>query len=154
MKRKVLQDERITAEHQKLNSQGFYIIFAGLMVSLVVKVFIFHWDMKYWLDVFLIMIAACIYITVKAIRRGLYLLPGQAGEKPNFKKANLWSGAIGAIVWTILMISYDLLESGTTDLIKNVASAWVGGVIFFFGMNWIQRALVRRSTQNGDKPLD
>ncbi|OKP96697.1 DUF6773 family protein [Paenibacillus sp. P46E] len=154
MKNSGYKDERLTAENQKLNSHGFLIVLVGLLISIMVKVFILQWDIKYWLDVFLILMAACLYITVKGIRSGLYLLSGRAGEKQKFKKANLLSGAIGATVWTVLMISYDLLESGTTDLFKNVASALAGGVIFFFGINWIQRAMMSRSTQNADKPLD
>ncbi|OKP92382.1 DUF6773 family protein [Paenibacillus sp. P32E] len=100
MKNSGYKDERLTAENQKLNSHGFLIVLVGLLIvglliSIMVKVFILQWDIKYWLDVFLILMAACLYITVKEIRSGLYLLSGRAGEKQKFKKANLLSGAIG-----------------------------------------------------------
>lgn len=154
MKNSGYKDERLTAEHQKLNSHGFLIVLVGLLISIMVKVFILQWDIKYWLDVFLILMAACLYITVKGIRGGLYLLPGRAGEKQKLKKANLLSGAIGAAIWTVLMITYDVLESGKEGLLQNVAGTLVGAVVFFFGITWVQRVMVRRSAKNADKPLD
>lgn len=75
MKKRRIKDERIVAGLHKLNSHGFSIVFVGLMASLVVKLFILHWDMKYWLDTFLILMAACLYVTVRGIKGGLYLLP-------------------------------------------------------------------------------
>ncbi|AIQ58897.1 DUF6773 family protein [Paenibacillus borealis] len=49
MNRQGIKDERIITGFQKLNSHGFAICLAGLMISLAVKVFVLNWDMKLWL---------------------------------------------------------------------------------------------------------
>lgn len=58
-----IKDERIITEIQKFSTHGFMIVFVGFMVSLFVKVFMLQWDIKYWLDTFVIVMAGCLYIS-------------------------------------------------------------------------------------------
>ncbi|WNS45097.1 DUF6773 family protein [Paenibacillus sp. MMS20-IR301] len=154
MKERAIKDERITAELQSLNSHGFMIVFAGIMVSLLVKVFILQWDMKYWLDTFLILMAACLYITVRGIRSGLYLLPDRKGDVKRLKKMNLIAGAAGSLVWGILMFIDELTGSGKADLGSNIVSTVVGMVVFFLGITGLQWLWLKRSTKNANNKLE
>ena len=154
MKKGRIKDERIVAGLQKLNSHGFAIVFAGLLVSLVVKLFILHWDMKYWLDTFLILMAACLYVTVRGIRGGLYLLPDQETEVKRLKKMNIIGGALGSIVWAILMFSYDLAGSDKQELGKSIGSTLAGTIVFFIGITGLQWVMIKRSSKNANKQLD
>ncbi|AIQ18636.1 hypothetical protein H70357_19470 [Paenibacillus sp. FSL H7-0357] len=154
MKGKGIKDERIQGEVHKLMSHGFTIVFVGITASVFVKVFVLHLDLKYWLDSFLILMAACFYVTLRSMRGGLFLLPSKAGEVKRLKKTNLISGAAGALIWAILMISYDLLGKEEVDVVASVMSTLVGSVIFFFGITWMQWFMIKRSNQNADKHLE
>lgn len=68
MSRTRIKDERIISEIQKFSTHGFMIVFVGFMVSLLVKVFILQWDIKYWFDTFVIVMAGCLYITVRSVK--------------------------------------------------------------------------------------
>ncbi|AIQ41770.1 DUF6773 family protein [Paenibacillus sp. FSL R5-0912] len=154
MKHRGIKDERIITEFQKLNSHGFAICFAGLMISLAVKVFILNWDIKLWLDTFLILMAACLYVVIRGIRAGLYQLPPKAGEVKRFKKMNLIGGLLSSVVWGALMFSYDLLDSDPMDLSNSIMSNGAGAVIFFLGITALQWLMIKRSNKNADKMLD
>lgn len=153
MKHLGIKDERIITEFQKLNSHGFAICLAGLMISLVVKVFVLNWDMKLWLDTFLILMAACLYVVIRGIRAGLYQLPPKEGEVKCFKKKNLIGGFLSSVVWAGLMFSYDLLDSDPMDLSKSIISNVTGAVVFFFGITALQWLMIKRSNKNADKMM-
>lgn len=154
MKRRGIKDERIIAELHKLNSHGFAIVFIGLMASLVVKLFVLHWDMKYWLDTFLILMAACLYITVRGIRAGLYLLPAKEEDQKLSRKMNLAGGLLGSIVWAVLMLGYDLMGNDKVDMTKSLMSTLAGAIVFFFGITGLQWLMLKRSHKNADKTTD
>lgn len=153
-KQRGIKDERIVAAFQKLNSHGFAIVFAGLMISLSIKAFILNWDMKYWLDTFLILMAACLYVTVRGIRSGLYLLPVKDGERKAFKKMNLIGGIVSAVVWGALMFGYDYMENEQLNTYKSIMSNLAGAVVFFIGITILQWGMMKRSSKNADKPLE
>lgn len=154
MKGKAIKDERILGEVHKLMSHGFTIMLAGLLASVFVKVFVLHLDLKYWLDSFLITMAACLYITVRSVRGGLYVLPHKAAGVKPFKKTNLISGAAATLVWAALMISYDLMGNEQIVIAKTVASTLAGSVVFFIGITWMQWWMIKRSSRNADKELE
>lgn len=154
MRGKRIKDERIITEIQKLSSHGFMIVFVGFMVSLIVKVFILQWDYKYWLDNFLIVMAACFYVTVRCVKDGIYLLPSKEGDIKRFKKTNLIGGAVSTLVWATLMFISDLREAGDLDVGESIMSILVGSVVFFIGTTWFQWFMIKRSNKNADKNLD
>ncbi len=130
------------------------IVFVGLMVSLFVKVFILQWDIKYWLDTFVIVMVGCLYITVRSVKDGIYLLPSKEGDVRQFKKINLIWGVVSTLIWAVLMFLSDLREPGEVDISKSLLSTLVGAVIFFIGITWGMWFLIKRSNKNSDKNLD
>ncbi|MGE7616245.1 DUF6773 family protein [Paenibacillus sp. NPDC101420] len=156
MSRTRIKDERIISEIQKYSTHGFMIVFVGFMVSLLVKVFILQWDIKYWLDTFVIVMAGCLYITVRSVKNGIYLLPSKEGEGDvrRYKKINLIGGAVSTLIWAALMFLSDFREAGELDIAKSIMSTLVGSVIFFVGITWIQWFIIKRSNKNADKSLD
>ncbi|WP_313637292.1 DUF6773 family protein [Paenibacillus sp.] len=154
MRRTRIKDERIITEIQKFSSHGFLIVFVGLMVSLFVKVFILQWDIKYWLDTFVIVMVGCLYITVRSVKDGIYLLPSKEGDVRQFKKINLIWGVVSTLIWAVLMFLSDLREPGEVDISKSLLSTLVGAVIFFIGITWGMWFLIKRSNKNSDKNLD
>ncbi|MNN36427.1 hypothetical protein D3C81_1503240 [compost metagenome] len=151
MKRKAIKDERITGEVQKLLSHSFGILFVGFMISIIVKAFVLQWELKYWLDSFLIVMAGCTYFTVRSIKAGLFLLPDKPGEVKRLKKTNLISGAVAAVVWAVWMFSDDLRGSSKLDVTKSVMSTLAGAVIFFIGFTWLQWMMIKRSHKHADE---
>ncbi|WP_339796003.1 DUF6773 family protein [Paenibacillus sp. FSL R5-0744] len=156
MSRTRIKDERIISEIQKFSTHGFMIVFVGFMVSLLVKVFILQWDIKYWFDMFVIVMAGCLYITVRSVKNGIYLLPSKEGEGDVrwYKKINLIGGAVSTLIWAALMFLSDFREAGELDIAKSIMSTLVGSVIFFVGITWIQWFIIKRSNKNADKSLD
>lgn len=154
MKRIVIKDERIITTSQKYTSHGFMIVFGFLMVSLFVKVFVLHWDMKYWLDLLLIVMAAGLYVTVRSIKEGLYLLPSKTGDINRLKKGNLIGGAVATLIWAALMFISDVGESGKIDLAKCIMTTLLGAIVFFFGTTWLQWLMIKQSNKNADKKLE
>ncbi|MEK3660057.1 DUF6773 family protein [Paenibacillus sp. FSL F4-0236] len=156
MSRTRIKDERIISEIQKFSTHGFMIVFVGFMVSLLVKVFILQWDIKYWFDTFVIVMAGCLYITVRSVKNGIYLLPSKEGEGDvrRYKKINLIGGAVSTLIWAALMFLSDFREAGELDIAKSIMSTLVGSVIFFVGITWIQWFIIKRSNKNADKSLD
>ncbi|MNE48750.1 hypothetical protein D3C80_1432350 [compost metagenome] len=151
MKRKAIKDERITGEVQKLLSHSFGILFIGFMISIIVKAFVLQWELKYWLDSFLIVMGGCLYFTVRSIRAGLFLLPDKPAEVKRLKKTNRISGAITAVVWAVWMFSDDLRDSSKLDVTKSVISTLAGAVIFFIGFTWLQWMMIKRSNKHADE---
>lgn len=149
-----IKDERIITEIQKFSTHGFMIVFVGFMVSLLVKVFILQWDIKYWLDTFVIVMIGCLYITVRCVKDGLYLLPSKEGDVRWYKKNNLIGGAVSTLIWAALMFLFDLREAGELDIAKSIMSTLVGSVIFFIGITWMQWVIIKKSNKNADKNLD
>ncbi|MFD5020305.1 DUF6773 family protein [Paenibacillus sp. NPDC058367] len=156
MSRTRIKDERIISEIQKFSTHGFMIVFVGFMVSLLVKVFILQWDIKYWFDTFVIVMAGCLYITVRSVKNGIYLLPSKEGEGDvrRYKKINLIGGAVSTLIWAALMFLSDFREAGELDIAKSIMSTLVGSVIFFVGITWIQWFIIKRSNKNADKSLE
>lgn len=154
MSRTRIKDERIISEIQKFSTHGFMIVFVGFMVSLLVKVFILQWDIKYWLDTFVIVMAGCLYITVRSVKNGIYLLPSKEGDVRRYKKINLIGGVVSTFVWAALMFLSDFREAGDLHIAKSIMSTLVGSVIFFVGITWLQWFIIKRSNKNADKSLE
>ncbi|MEK4295817.1 hypothetical protein BSK65_05585 [Paenibacillus odorifer] len=154
MSRTRIKDERIISEIQKFSTHGFMIVFVGFMVSLLVKVFILQWDIKYWLDTFVIVMGGCLYITVRSVKNGIYLLPSKEGDVRRYKKINLIWGAVSTLIWAALMFLSDFREAGELDIAKSIMSTLLGSVIFFVGITWMQWFIIKRSNKNADKSLD
>lgn len=149
-----IKDERIITEIQKFSTHGFMIVFVGFMVSLFVKVFMLQWDIKYWLDTFVIVMIGCLYITVRCVKNGIYLLPSNEGDVRRYKKINLIGGVISTLVWAALMFLSDVREAGELNIGKSIMSTLVGSVIFFIGITWMQWFIIKRSNRNADKSLE
>lgn len=151
MQRNRIKDERINGEVQKLLSHSYGILFAGFMVSIIVKAFVLQWDMKYWLDSFLIVMAGGAYFTFRSIRAGLFLLPDKPGEVKRLKKRNLINGAVAAVFWAVWMFSDDLREGSKMDVTQSVISTMAGAVIFFIGCTGLQWLMIKRSNKHADE---
>jgi hypothetical protein len=149
-----IKDERIITEIQKISTHGFMIVLVGFMISLFVKVFILQWDFKYWLDSFVIVMVACLYITVRCVKDGIYLLPSNKGDVRQYKKSNLIGGVVSTIIWTALMFLSDLKEAGDLNIAKSIMSTLAGSVLFFIGITWMQWFIIKRSNKNADKKLE
>lgn len=149
-----IKDERIIAEIQKFSTQGFMIVFIGLMLSLIVKVFILQWEITYWLDTFVIVMLGCLYITVRFVKNGVFLLPSKEGDIRRFKKSNLISGLVSTLLWALLMFLSDLREAGDINISKSISSILVGSVVFFIGITWIQWFMINKSNKNANKNLE
>jgi hypothetical protein len=151
MKRSPIKDERITAQVQSYGYQAFGILFVLLMVSVSIKLFILNLDMKYWIDTFLILIGACAYFTFRCIMGGVFVMSDKAGDKKRFRKVNLISGAIGAVVWGALMFLYDFYYEESFHFIKSLTGTFVGTVVFFLGTVGLQMLIFKLSNDIGDK---
>ncbi|WP_054940780.1 DUF6773 family protein [Paenibacillus ihuae] len=151
MRRKAIKDERITGEVHKLLSHSYGILFVGFMISIIVKAFVLQWDMKYWLDSFLIVMAGGLYFTFRSIKAGLFLLPDKPGDVKRLKKTNLISGAAAAVVWAVWMFGDDLKEDSKMDVTQSVISTMAGAVIFFVGFTGLQWLMIKRSNKHADK---
>ncbi|ASA21727.1 DUF6773 family protein [Paenibacillus donghaensis] len=149
-----VKDERIMAEVNRFSAHGFAIVMVGLLVSLVVKIWILELDVSAYLDTFLILMAACLYVTVRNIRAGMFLLPDKPSEVKKLKSANLMGSALSAVIYTVLMFVYDLRGSGEVELWKEVSGALIGGVIFFFGTLGLQWLMLKWSNKNAEKELE
>jgi protein-S-isoprenylcysteine O-methyltransferase Ste14 len=145
-----IKDERIITEIQKFSTHGLLIVLVGFMISLLVKVFILEWDIKYWVDTFGIMLLGCLYVTVRCVKDGIYLLPSKEGELKRFKKIHLISGVISTIIWATLTFLLDFREA---DIRKNISSTLVGSVVFFIGVTWAMWYIINKSNKNADKNI-
>ncbi|WP_151736389.1 DUF6773 family protein [Paenibacillus tengchongensis] len=155
MKGRRITDERVVSELQRIGSHAFVILFAGALVSVFVKVFILSWDLRYWLDSFLIVMAACVYYTFRAVRGGLYLPSDSMSELKEFKKVNMLASGTAAVLYTALMIGSDVVESGGGEnLLMTLLENLTGGTVFFLVMTWVQLLFVKRSIKNASKDLD
>ncbi|CAH1192285.1 hypothetical protein PAECIP111892_00909 [Paenibacillus auburnensis] len=154
MKRKAIKDERVTGEVHKLRSHSFGILFVGFMISIIVKAFVLEWELKYWLDSFLIVMVGCLYFTVRSIRAGLFLMPDKPGDVKRLKKRNLISGAAASMFWAVWMFGDDLMAKEKLDVTKSVASILVGAIIFFIGFTWLQWLMIRRSNKHAEDRLE
>jgi len=154
VRRKRITDERIITEVQKYGSHGFLFVFVAFLISLFVKVFILEWEFKYWIDSFVIVMAACCYVTFRCVKDGIYLLPSKEGEVKRFKKINLISGVISTLIWAALMFINDLREAGELNVGKSVMSILVGSIVFFVGITWLQWFMIKRSHKNADDHLE
>ncbi len=151
MKGPKIKDERIITEIQKFSTHGLLIVLVGFMISLLVKVFILEWHIKYWIDTFVIMLLGCLYVTVRCVKDGIYLLPSKEGELKRFKKIHLISGVISTIIWATLTFLLDFREA---DIRKNISSTLVGSVVFFIGVTWAMWYIINKSNKNADKNIE
>ena len=154
MKATRIKDERITASVHKYSHHGFGILMALLIGSIMVKMFILQWDMKYWIDTFLILMFACAYVTFRYIKDGLLLFPSKQDEQKRLRKANIISGAIAALLWGILMFISDRMDSAEADITRSAIGNFVGAVVFFFGITGVQWLMIKVSNKNADKHLE
>lgn len=154
MKATPIKDERITLMLHKYSHHAFGILMTLLLVSTFVKVFILQWEMKYWIDTFLILMVACAYATFRGIKSGLFLFPSKPDEKKRLKKASIISGAIAALLWGVLMFVYDMTGTDSVDITKSIIGNSLGALVFFFGIIGIQLLMVKVSNKNANKDLE
>lgn len=153
MKGPKIKDERIITEIQKFSTHGLLIVLVGFMISLLVKVFILEWDIKYWVDTFGIMLLGCLYVTVRCVKDGIYLLPSKEGELRRFKKIHLISGVISTLIWATLTFLLDFREAGEVD-IRKIYRVLSWGRLFFIGITWAMWYIINKSNKNADKNIE
>ncbi|WP_314002991.1 DUF6773 family protein [uncultured Paenibacillus sp.] len=154
MKATLVKDERITALLHKYSHHAFGILMTLLLISTLVKVFILQWDMKYWIDTFLILMVACAYVTFRCIKDGLFLFPSKQDEQKRLRKVNIISGAIAALLWGVLMFVFDMTDSAPVDITRSIIGNSVGAIVFFFGITGLQLLVIKVSNKNANKDLE
>ncbi|MCL6603461.1 MAG: hypothetical protein K6T94_11345 [Paenibacillus sp.] len=154
MSEKGIKDERITASIKRYEAQGFQLLSALLMASLVVKVFILKWDVEDYVDTMLMLVISGFYVEFRKIKDGLYLLPNKQENIKKMKKSNYIGGAVATLIWASIMFISDLTEGGNMNTTQIIMKTVVGAIIFYVGFTWLQWFMIKKSNKNADKKLE
>lgn len=149
-----IKDERITASIKRYEAQGFQLLGALLIASLVVKVFILKWDVEDYVDTMLILVISGFYVEFRKIKDGLYLLPDKKENIKKLKKSNYIGGAIATLIWASIMFISDLTEGGNINTTQIIMKTLVGAIIFYLGFTWLQWFMIKKSNKNANKNLE
>ncbi|MDQ0195020.1 DUF6773 family protein [Paenibacillus wynnii] len=154
MREKGIKDERITASIKRYEAQGFQLLSALLMASLVVKVFILKWDVEDYVDTMLMLVISGLYVEFRKIKDGLYLLPNKQENIKKMKKSNYIGGAVATLIWASIMFFSDLTEGGNMNTTQIIMKTLVGAIIFYVGFTWLQWFMIKKSNKNANKNLE
>jgi len=136
--KKQIHDERIIQESRKHNSSGFFILYYGLLLSLLYRQFILQDPVsKYW-DLALLFFGVTFYLAAKRIGSGLFT------TKVNLKRI-IPSSIVASIV--VLLVNYWYLEN--TSPIELV----VGAIIFFVTFCGVNLLMQYFSSKKNDDML-
>jgi len=124
--------ERIKSTSNKYAAHSFYIVFTYLLISSVIKLYIFNINMVYWFDTFIIVMIASGYYTIRGIKFGIFL------KRKNVKKTRyIFSVIVGSIIFGVLHFLGQMDKSLLNNLLESIIVAILWGIIFYFLMNWI-----------------
>lgn len=70
MKNIKIQDERILSQRRKIQSDGFGVLFFGLLISIVLQKFIFDAPFSQYASEFILLMVAAIYVEARNIIKG------------------------------------------------------------------------------------
>ncbi|KGE16960.1 DUF6773 family protein [Paenibacillus wynnii] len=151
MRGKGIKDERITASIKRYEAQGFQLLSALLIASLVVKVFILKWDVEDYVDTMLMLVISGLYVEFRKIKDGLYLLPNKQENIKKMKKSNYIGGAVATLIWASIMFISDLTAGGDINITRIILKRLVGAIIFFIGITWSQWFILKLSNKYANK---
>ncbi len=98
MKRQSMQDERVSAQRRKVNSEAYGILMILLLVSILVQQFLFNAPFKQYAAEFICFFGMSIYMVVRYIMLGLNI----NGEGKQAKNVSLVISILaGSIVTTL-----------------------------------------------------
>ena len=125
MKMKNNLDERQEQTLLKIEHNGCWFAFWGLLVALIAQQFIFGFDFKYIAGEWIVFMVLCIYLAGACVKNGIWDRHLQANSKTNLL-ASLVAGVVfGGILFAAVKIRYGI------PMTTAALSGLIGGVFVF-----------------------
>lgn len=142
-----IKDERLKSQNHKIGSEGFYIVFSLLFISVIAKQTFFDIPMsEYWTEFAILMIGAA-YTTVRHVRNGTFSL-GIGGSKASKKKTCYFMmSVIAGIVIGASIVIRNSLRYGFDAVILLFALpvVLVMALLVFMLLNSLDKSALRRA---------
>jgi Kef-type K+ transport system membrane component KefB len=145
---KHITDERLIQEKRLVAAKAFGFMLLMLWGILYYRMFVLGQDIQEYLDIFLLTIAASLYVTISNVIRGNYLTYREVKQRNHF----VWiSGLVASVAFVTVqtLIARPNFEVWTDYL-------WVvlEAVVFFLVWVLLQRFIVWRSEVQSNKNLE
>ncbi len=152
MKRTNNLDERQEQVLLRIEHNGCWLAFWGLLAALIAEQFIFGFDFRYIAGEWIVFIVLAIYLVFACVRNGIW---------DRHLKANPRTNALGSLVAAVAfgVVMFALTSAKFPDKpMGSLAAALIGAVLVFvacFGLLTLSaRAYRKRQAQLEEEPVD
>lgn len=133
MKNNLIQDERAVAQKHKIGSEAYNLLFGGLIISLLIKEYVFNVPFSQYATELLCIFGASIYIVIRNIIAGNNVYE----TKNNGKKLVVVSSLVGGLATCIIagIANYARYGEKYTDgtfFLITLAILFVSGTVVTF----------------------
>ena len=157
MKNIKIQDERILSQRRKIQSDGFGVLFFGLLISIVLQKFIFDAPFSQYASEFILLMVAAIYVEARNI------INGSGTYSMDFSGQNLvvihsivCGLAIAALATTFNIINLGINQMGGAGgiVVTSFITFVFGVLISFVVLQIIFMINTKRQKQIDEKYID
>lgn len=134
-------DERLKADLRKVNSEGFYLLFFGLLAILFVRIVIQGHASAAYQEFFFLFILAALYVVVRMISKGIVEKVDE--NKKARRKKNLLISAMAAGLFILFQWLWGTIETWV-ELIVQLTTFLV---IFYLILTLLQYLSLRQANK-------
>ena len=131
------EDERIRRSNDKINSEGFILLFFLLAVLILVRVVILNHPFESTWDIIALFLISSIYFTIRHMLKGDFYEEYEAFKNSkNFRIKTFITGLMAGVLFVIFNIIQEGLPNTMTDLIEVLINLIVF-IVVFLGIDWL-----------------
>lgn len=157
MKRQNMQDERLSAQRRKINSEAYGILMIVLLASILVQQFLINAPFEQYAVEFICFFGMSIFIIVRYMTLGLNIF----GEGKRAKNISLMNGLVAGITVTAIngVLNYtryaeQYKEDGIGFFIATLVVTFISATVFVFGLLSCLNYLNKKRQSRIQKQLD
>lgn len=144
--RKII-DERQELEMMRVERVGFWLLYLGLVVAIIVQLFVFGFDFKHLAGEFIVLIVGCVVMLIGYMRRGSW----DYFTKPGMKSYIIYSLG-GGLLFALPMPIAAYFYNGLSFL--NCLSIFAINFLFLFSLLFLLLWLLGSVTKRRQKKLE